>query len=280
MLTSLFKNPVVQFVLLGAGVFWLHSASVQAERLVQPENIVLDQRYIDRLEQELAATLMRKPDNNERQKILDRIITEEVLFREAMNRDLDRGDAIIRRHLIQKMEFLLEARSKPDMPEKSELVSWWEKHRKDYREDERISFHQVFFLPGSDKQAAFAALLEEGSVEPQSAVELGDHFLHGHQFYGQRRTQIKGLFGQGFTAQLREQDRGSWIGPLHSIYGQHYVYISEFLQGRELSFEEAYGQVYTDLIKHLTEQRRQQAIDEMRQQYTVITTDGNDVVVK
>lgn len=280
MLTSLFKNPVIQFVLLGAGVFWLHSASVQAERLAQPENIVLDQRYIDRLEQELAATLMRKPESSEKQKILDQIIIEEVLFREAMNRELDRGDAIIRRHLIQKMEFLVEARSEPDMPQKSELVSWWEGRRDEYREDERISFQQVFFLPGSDKQAAFAALLEEGSVEPQSAVELGDHFLHGHQFYGQRREQINGLFGRGFAKQMREQDRGSWIGPLHSVYGQHYVYISEFLQGRQLSFEEAYGQVYTDLVKHLTEQRREQAIDEMRQRYTVITTDGDDVVVK
>jgi hypothetical protein len=280
MLTSLLSNPVIQFVLLGAGVFWLHSASVQAERLAQPENIVLDPRYIDRLEQELAATLMRKLEGDERQKILDRIITEEVLFREAMNRELDRGDAIIRRHLIQKMEFLLEARSKPDMPQKSDLVNWWEGRRDDYREDERISFRQVFFLPGSDRQAAFATMLEKGYVDPQRAVELGDHFLNGHQFYGQRRVQINGLFGQGFAEQLREQDRGSWIGPLQSIYGEHYVYISEFLQGRQLSFEEAYGQVYTDLVKHLTEQRREQAIDEMRQRYTVITIDGDDVVVK
>ena len=277
---SFLKNPVLQFVLLGAGVFWLHGLTEDAERLAQPENIVLDQRYLDGLEQELASTLMRQPSDYERQALIDKAITREVLFREALRRELDRGDAIIRRHLIQKMEFLLEAQSKPDTPARSELLAWWEQHPDRYREAERISFQQVFFASDSGKRAAFEARMKTGELKPDQAVEMGDHFLGGHAFRGQKRTQIDALFGEGFAEHFDDARKGHWVGPVQSLYGQHYVYLSEYTLGRQQSFEEAYSAVYTDLVKHLTGQRRAQSMAQMRDQYRVLTPQGDEVALQ
>lgn len=280
MKASILKNPVLQFVLLGAGVFWLHGLTQEAERLAQPENIVLDERYLHSLQQELASTLMREPTDYERQALLERVVNREVLFREALRRQLDRGDEIIRRHLIQKMEFLLEAQSKPDTPDRGELAAWWEQHRDRYRLDERISFQQVFFVPGSEKQVAFEERLQAGDLSPEQAADLSDHFLGGHAFRRQKRAQIDAVFGDGFAAQLKAEDKGNWVGPVQSLYGQHYVFLVEFAIGREQSFEEAYSAVYSDLVKHLTAQRREQSMAKMREQYKVLRREGEEVALQ
>jgi hypothetical protein len=46
----------------------------------------------------------RLPNQTELQQLVDAWIHEEVLFRESLNRGLDRNDELVRRRLIQKME--------------------------------------------------------------------------------------------------------------------------------------------------------------------------------
>ena len=50
--------------------------------------------------------MQRPPNEEELKTIIENFIQNEVLYREALNLNLDRGDIIVKRRLIQKLGFL------------------------------------------------------------------------------------------------------------------------------------------------------------------------------
>ena len=83
-------------------------------------------------------------------------IREEVLFREALRLGLDRGDGVVRRRLVQKMELMLSALSEPDPPSDEELQAYYEKHRVRFQQPPAVRFDHVFFREGRDADALAA----------------------------------------------------------------------------------------------------------------------------
>ena len=80
----------------------------------------------------------------------DRLIRDyvrgEVLFREAIAMQLDNNDEIIRRRLIQKMEYISQCFSDEILPlDRDELVHFYELHREDYRVPAEVTFTHCFF---------------------------------------------------------------------------------------------------------------------------------------
>ena len=52
-----------------------------------------------------------------------------MLYREALALGLDKDDAIVKRQLARKMDFLAEDVSKLEEPKPGELRSWYEQHK-------------------------------------------------------------------------------------------------------------------------------------------------------
>ncbi len=67
----------------------------------------------------------RLPNQTELQELVDSWIHEEVLYRESLNRGLDRNDELVRRRLIQKMEKLSLHLSWTEPPTPEELVAYY-----------------------------------------------------------------------------------------------------------------------------------------------------------
>jgi hypothetical protein len=63
-----------------------------------------------------AKTWLRDPNASELSGLIDEYVREEIYCREAIALGLDKDDAVIRRRLRQKMEFLAEDASAPNGP--------------------------------------------------------------------------------------------------------------------------------------------------------------------
>src|SRR6185503_9403001 len=85
-----------------------------------PEKIVVSASRIANLGDGFARTWRRPPNAQELQGLIEDYIRDEVFYREGRAAGLDRDDALIRRRVRQKMEFLANKMSVPE-PDEAEL---------------------------------------------------------------------------------------------------------------------------------------------------------------
>src|SRR5262249_52816132 len=65
------------------------------------------------------------PTEKEMKSLLDEKIRQEVLYREALKLGLDKDDTIVRRRMVQKMDFLADDLSDLREPSRDELKAWF-----------------------------------------------------------------------------------------------------------------------------------------------------------
>lgn len=62
---------------------------------------------------------------------------------------------------------------------------------------------------------------------------------------------------------------GTWVGPLRSTYGLHYVWVEAIEPGRDATLEEVRPRLLRDIEARNTAAALQQSIDAMRADYEV-----------
>ena len=101
-----FKEPLVHFLVIGAMIFVVFSVVNTEESTMDGNTIVVSAGDIARLSGNWSQKWNRPPTETELQGLIDSYIKEEVYYREALALGLDQNDTILRRRLMQKMEFL------------------------------------------------------------------------------------------------------------------------------------------------------------------------------
>ena len=118
---SWLREPVVQFLLIGASLFVVHTALRPSQKQASSEIVITDDQAAALVSQ-FASTWQRAPSKQELQSLIDDEVRTEVYVREAMKLGLDQNDTIIRRRLRQKMEFLNESQLANKAPAASETL--------------------------------------------------------------------------------------------------------------------------------------------------------------
>lgn len=196
--------------------------------------------------------------------LIEDFIREEVLYREAIASGLDQGDAIVRRRLAQKVEFLAQSVASTVEPTAAELRAFFEANSDRYVVPEQVGFEHVYFSrerrgPGAEEAARSAlALLTAGGPAAAETAALGDRFMLQRAYPPQTRDQIRDLFGPRFAARAFELPPDVWTGPIESSYGAHLVRIRRRVPSRLPALAEVRGAVTRDL----DEQRLRSAADE------------------
>src|SRR5262245_30184259 len=122
----------------------------------------------------------RSPSSEELRGLVQDLLKEELLAREARELGLDQDDAVVRRRLAQKMTFTIEDASQAADPGDEELRQFYEAHSQEFRREARISFTQVFFdrARASARADAGQALVELASAGDSPLVTgKGDQLL-------------------------------------------------------------------------------------------------------
>ncbi len=108
------RQPAAHFLLLGTLLFAIDQQLPLAETDGAPsdETLVITAGQVAGLRQDYQRSYGRLPTPSEEEAMLNDLINEELLLREAVRLGLDRGDLIVQRRLIRKMRLLA---SDPDL---------------------------------------------------------------------------------------------------------------------------------------------------------------------
>jgi len=275
MLRRLVREPLVHFLIAGTVLFGLatlfeHITNANSN----PNQIQVSAPEIQRLREVWVRQWGRSPDSKEMENLINDYVRDEILYREALASGLDKDDTIIRRRLVEKMEFLSqELASAP--PTDKDLQEYFERNRGTFQVPAQIAFTHVYFSTSKrgssaqdDASRALARLSSPGTSSAQLS-SIGDPFMLQSQYPLQTQQQIKELFGEEFTRKLFELEPGTWAGPLRSGYGFHLVRILEKLPSRVPELAEVRGQVLTDFKNHRLQAASEALYAQLRRKYQV-----------
>lgn len=233
---KLLREPLLHFALLGVAILVIHRfVSDRADD--EPRRIVIAEDQIASLSVGFSRTWQRPPTREELDGLIRDRVREEVYYREALAMGLDRDDAIIRRRLQQKLEFLTDDIAALAEPTDAELIDYLKAHADVFRIEQRWTFSQVYLNPDKhgerlthDVAQLLSQLQEETGDADLSA--LGDPFLLERRLEAAPIGEIAKQFGHKFVAKLDDIPLGQWHGPVESGYGVHLVFVEERTEGR------------------------------------------------
>lgn len=275
------KEPLLHFAVLGAGIYVLYAAfGHPAGKDRSP--IILTDRFVEALKAEQAAHVGESSRSEGEQVLVHDYVREEALVREARRRGLDRGDPIVRRRLVQKMEFLLQGTADVPEPTDADLRAYLRAHADEYGRPTQIAFSQVFFSrdrrrdPRSDAQHALDRL-RSGKTPAEHAADLGDPFLLGADSPPQSVVRLDGTYGHGFGDALAALPVGSWQGPIESGHGWHLVRVTRRIPGGTPSLDQVRVRVRAAVLHERREAALRKAEDALVASYPVVRKhDGVD----
>ena len=216
------------------------------------------------------------------QLLIRRDADDEMLFREGMALGLDRDDEIVRRRIVQKMQFLLNDTSAPPEPTQLQLQSYYAANVHQYEQPPEVTFSHVFFsvdVPDARPAQARAEISRGalGKSGANRAPDLGDPFPYRHDFAGYDPQQVSRLFGDSeFSRAVFTAPTGQWSGPFRSGYGWHLVHIDARRAASTPSFAEVSDTVRTAYLKDQQAKENEAAFSKLAARFTVKVQDGGD----
>jgi len=207
----------------------------------------------------------RDPTNDELARIINNLIDEEILYREALLLGLDQEDTIIKRRLAQKISFLKEE-SIPEIPTIEELNEYYKNNKEKYYIEPDFTFTHYYFSENNNSlersQQALKALQYNNKVK-------SDPFYLGRTFANEPLRNINTNFGKTFSKELVEAVPNQWSGPFQSTYGLHIVYINSVNPGYIPEIEEVLRQVEVDFLQIKREDAVKGFLRDIRSEYTI-----------
>ena len=271
---SLLREPLFHFLLIGALLFGIGAIKGDSASVEPMRRIVIDSGQVISLIEGWRRTWQRPPTEQELRGLVDDFLKEEIFYREAMALGLDRDDAIIRRRLRQKIEFLSDDVSEAIDPTDEELQTFLEENGASYRLDATFTLaHRYFNVDRRGDQAFDQAQQSIGQLHGvdggDEALLLGDPLPLPMFFADASERDLSTAFGPLFVEGVNEADVGSWHGPIRSGFGFHVVYVAERTEGRLPALDEVRLAVERDWRFAKRNEVNAQLFQGLRDQYLI-----------
>jgi len=228
----LLREPLLQFLLIGTGLFLLYEAANGGRSEAAPREIVISEARVEALAANFATVWMRPPTAAELKGLIDDYIAEEIYYREAVAMGLDQDDTVIRRRLRQKMEFISEKVADSVEPTEAQLQEYLAQNAGKFARPAELTFRQAYLNAerrGDTLRADAEKLLAElqAGRGPADPAEAGDPTLLPATMEAASPQAIANAFGQEFAQQIDVAPVGQWSGPIESGFGLHLVRVDE-----------------------------------------------------
>ena len=213
-----------------------------------------------------------------RQQLIQDYTRDEVLYREALARNLDNNDQLIRRRLIQKMEYLAQGFYDDIEPlQQADLLKFYTANQQQYIKPAEITFTHVYLSAAageaSEKKPAANNLLQKLNREQipfEQASRHGERFLYNRNYVNRDIDEIGSHFGEDFQQQIFAlQASDSWQGPIRSNYGWHLVLIKNIRPSYLPPFDQISSAVLADAKREQHQLRLAEAVDQLIAQYQI-----------
>ena len=253
-----------------AGVFWAVQGPPGADSS-RPE-IVISEVEVAHQVARWERMWGHPPSAEELKKAVDGYVRNEILYREALARGMDRQDPRVRIALIQKMEMLAAGQADARGVTDEDLAAFFALRKEQYKIPARLSVTHVFFKDGETAKARVDKVLAEFvEKEPSDAAlhEAGDATMLERTHKAVTATDIEKQFGTDFTAEVLSLASGKWAGPVRSSYGLHLVKIFDRVPSRIPELAEVRDKVENDLRYEEGNAAEEQGFQEIAGKYQV-----------
>jgi hypothetical protein len=266
-----YKEPLLHFLAIGALIFGLFTLVSDEKDVISKNKIIITAAGIERLSNNWAIKWRRPPTEIELQGLIESHIKEEVYYREALALGLDQDDTILRRRLMQKMEFLSNDLAELNQPDEAALNKYFLDNQEKYELPPRISFTHIYF--SLDKRGA--KVFEDAKsvlsgLDALSAPEKGDSFMMQYDFVQETPFEVERLFGKSFAEQLLKSEINTWQGPIESGYGLHLVRISEKIDARMPELASVIDKVRTDFMFKQRQNLNKEIYEKFKERYEIV----------
>ena len=185
LLRTFLKEPLLHFLLLGAGLFLLFAQLNKEENSQNSQHIIIDKNKVTLLSDAFIEENGLRPTDNELQVLLEEDIREEILYQEALAIGLDKEDKIIRHRLAQKMKYLFEDIAIIEEPSDEVLKAYLQENIKS------------FLLPSS-KLPAYSTLKQKLRTAWIAEVQKNEN----EAFYQNLKKNYKVIFTDTLVKEL------------------------------------------------------------------------------
>jgi len=284
-LKILAREPLFHFLLIGSLLYislevWVPNTNNKTSQIITLEPKALVQFLQFQNKSFNAQTAQKKYavlSAEEKRQLIDDYIREEVMFREAISLGLEEDDQIIRRRLIQKIEFInLGFQSELEAISEVELSTYFNQHLTQYIIDASVTFTHVFFDQSLHKDKTFElanktlATLNKTAVPFSKAARYGQRFFFHRNYVDRTPAFIGSHFGDEFSKQIFTLTPGPvWHGPIESAYGYHLVLLTKNEASRTPVLQEVASEVLGDLQRIRLSEMKQRALAKMINEYTI-----------
>ena len=273
------KEPLLHFLLIGSTLLGVYALVNPDDPSFSDNRIVISSGDIERLSANWSKGRNRHPTEAESQVLIDSYIREEIYYREAVALGLDRNDTILRRRMVQKMEFLSSDLADLKQPDEATINQYFQENLGKYELPARISFSHIYFSAAKrgehiyddvEKALADVRARKEINILPW---ESGDSFMLQHVFTLEAPFEIVRIFGQGFAESIFQLQANNWQGPVESGYGLHLVRVNEKIDASIPKLASVIDQVRNDWILEQRQKVNKEIYERFRQRYEIVVED-------
>ena len=254
------REPLLHFVVLGGLLFAVDHAFVT--RSDDPRTIVVGAD----VDSEAIATFTAARGHQPNQAELDALrrvwLDNEVLYREGLALQVDRGDTAIRERVIFKALSVLDSNVKLPKLTDGELRKWFEAHREKYDEPTRYDFDEAA-LAGEPTEADVRDFVKDLNGGTPGNAKAGLRV-----FKGRPQVNLVQSYGQEFADALAKAPPGQWQA-LHAKDAWRAMRLNAITPAKPAVFETLRGVVQQDWTDATASEQRTAAVRALSKKYTI-----------
>ena len=254
------REPLFHFLILGGLLFLVDHILVG--RADDPRKIVVGADVNREAVETFVASRGRDP-NKEELEALHRVwLDNEVLYREGLAMQVDKGDPAIRERVIFKALSVIDSNVKLPPVDDQALRAWFEGHRGKYDEPARFDFQEA--VPsGESNEAAVRSF-----VETLNSAPGGDTGAALRVFKGRPRSNLVQSYGPDFAQAVEQAPVDKWLA-LKSREGWRAIRVGSVIPSKPAVFEARRGIVLQDWKDSLAAEQRTAAVRALTGKYQV-----------
>jgi hypothetical protein len=189
-------------------------------------------------------------------------LDNEVLYREGMAMQMDKGDSAIRERVIFKALSVVDANVKLPPIDDQVLRRWFDAHRAKYDDPARFDFQEAALAGGASESTVreFVARLESGTS--------GDAGAGLRVFKGRPTGNLEDSYGPDFAKALQSAPTGHWQA-LHAKDGWRAVMLDRFTPATPADFQKLRPVVQQDWTDATLAEQRSAAVRALAAKYDI-----------
>ena len=254
------REPLLHFIILGGVLFAADHFIVS--RNDDPRVIVIDAAVDARAREVFKQARGHEPNANELYALRRVWIENEVLYREGLTLQLDKGDDMIRERVIFKQLSVIDAGTKLPPYGDKVLREWFEKNRAKYDEPARYDFQEAILVGDRSENSvrAFVSSLNAGAP--------GEARADLRVFKNRPRDNLVQSYGAEFATALEASPVGEWRA-LATKDGWRAMRLETIAKPQPADFEAIKDAIHHDWVDATLAEQRSAAVRALAKKYTI-----------